>query len=77
MAVTNIEDLNLDDITEDLLTEKAVDMGSSLGVDTREGSVYRDAAAGHITRTAEFFDNLSQLKEILYIFTCPGEILDE
>lgn len=77
MAVTNIEDLNLDDITEDLLTEKAVDMGSSLGVDTREGSVYRDAAAGHITRTAEFFDNLSQLKEILSIFTCTGEILDE
>lgn len=76
-TIRNVEDLNLDDIDEELLTDQAIAMGKALGVDTREGSVYMDAAAGHIARTAEFFDNLREVRDILSIFTCTGDVLDE
>ena len=77
MAVRNVEDLNIDEITEETLTEQMLEMGTALGVDTREGSVYGDASAGHIIRTAEFYNMLSDFFDIFSIFTCTGEILDE
>lgn len=73
----NIADLNLDEITEEFLYEQCVDMGEELGVDTRQGSIYRDAAAGHIIRISKFFDDLRGVDEIISLDTCSGEILDE
>ena len=76
-TVRNIEDLKLDEITEEVLLEQAIAMGEALGVDTNQGSVYRDACDGHVTRTSDFFDDLSMVAEIISINTCTGEILDE
>jgi len=73
----NIEDLGLDEITEDYLREMAIQMGTDLGVDTRQGSLYRDSAEGHIRRTADFFDDLRAVAEIIGIATCTGYVLDE
>lgn len=77
MAVTNIEDLNLDEITEEFLREEMIDMGTDLGVDTRQGSLYRDAGEGHAFRTAKFFNDLRQVVGIISIFSCTGDVLDE
>ena len=76
-TIRNVEDLNLDDIDEELLTDQAIAMGKALGVDTREGSVYMDAAAGHISRTAEFLSYLAEIRDVTSIFTATGEVLDE
>ena len=38
--VRNIEDLSLDDITEEFLLDECIDMGDELEVDTRQGSIY-------------------------------------
>lgn len=73
----NIEDLKLDEITEELLQEQAIAMGDELGVDTNQGSIYRDACDGHVTRTSDFFDDLRSVKEIISLSTCTGDILDE
>ena len=75
--VRNIEDLNLDEIDEDFLRDKCIEMGMELEVDTRQGSIYRDAAEGHIIRVAKFFDDLRQVKEIISLSTCTGDVLDE
>lgn len=74
---TNIADLQLEDITEEFLIEECVEMGLELGVDTSQGSIYMDAAAGHILRTAKFFNDLRQVQEIISLNTCTGEVLDE
>lgn len=76
-TVRNIEDLKLDEITEEFLTEQAIAMGEELGVDTNQGSIYRDACDGHVTRTSDFFDDLRSVREITSIYTCTGDILDE
>lgn len=76
-SIRNIEDLSLDDVTEDLLIEQFLDMGEELGVDTRQGSIYWDACMGSIIRTAMLFDDLAQIKEIISIQTCTGDVLDE
>ena len=76
-TIRNVEDLNLDDIDEELLTDQAIAMGKALGVDTREGSVYMDAAAGHISRTAEFLSYLAEIRDVTSIFTATGDVLDE
>ncbi len=75
--IRNIEDLSLDDITEEFLLEECIDMGDDLNVDTRQGSIYRDAADGHIIRTAKFFSDLRQVAEIISLQTCTGDVLDE
>lgn len=75
--VRNIEDLRLDDITEDFLREECIDMGDELEVDTRQGSIYRDAAEGHIIRSAKFFSDLRQVAEIISLQSCTGDVLDE
>lgn len=77
MAVTNIEDLNLDEITEEFLREEMIDMGTDLGVDTRQGSLYRDAGEGHVFRTAKYFNDLRQIVSIISIYSSTGEMLDE
>lgn len=69
--------IDLDNITEDYLQEQAIALGKELGVDTREGSVYMDAAQGHIIRTAKFFNDLRSVDEMLALDTCYGEILEE
>lgn len=73
----NIEDLKLDEITGEFLLDECVEMGEKLGVDTRQGSLYRDAAAGHILRISKFFNDLRQVQRIISLDTCTGEILDE
>lgn len=75
--IVNIADLGLDEITEEFLQEQCEELGDDLGVDTSQGSVYMDAAAGHIIRTAKFFNDLRQVQEIISLRTCTGEILDE
>lgn len=77
MASTNIEDLKLEDITEEFLHEELIDMGAKLGVDTRQGSIYRDAGEGHAFRAAKFFNDLRQVVDIISIYSCTGDVLDE
>ena len=74
---TNIEDLGLDEITEDYLREVAIEMGTDLEVDTRQGSLYMDACEGHIRKTAFFFEALRSVAQIIDITTCTGYVLDE
>lgn len=75
--VKNIEDLSLDDVTEDALIEQFFEMGEELGIDTRQGSIYWDACMGSIIRTAMFFDQLASVNEIISLQTCTGDVLDE
>lgn len=73
----NIEDLPLNDITEEVLIEQFFDIGNYLNVDTRQGSIFWDASMASIIRTSMFLDQLKMVKEIISIFTCTGDILDE
>lgn len=75
--ITNIEDLNIDEITEDFLENEAIEQGIARNVDTRQGSLYRDAADGHIIRTAKFFDDLKQVASIISMSSCTGYVLTE
>lgn len=75
--IRNVGDLKLDEITEETLLAQAIAMGDALGVDTNQGSIYRDACDGHATRTSDFFDDLRAVAEIISLNTCTGEILDE
>lgn len=77
MAATNIEDLRLDEITEEFLQDESISMGAELGVDTRQGSIYRDASDGHVFRAAKFFNDLRQIVDIISIYSCTGDMLDE
>ncbi|RKJ17663.1 baseplate J/gp47 family protein [bacterium D16-50] len=63
--------------TEDYFMEQAREMGDALGVDTREGSVYMDAAAGHCLRAAKFYEDLRSVFDLLFADTCTGDVLDE
>lgn len=73
----NIEELKLDEITSEFLLDECIEMGEGLGVDTRQGSLYRDAAAGHIIRISKFFNDLRQVNRIISLDTCTGDILEE
>lgn len=66
-----------EEYTEDYFMEQAEEMGEKLGVDTREGSVYMDAAAGHIIRTSKFYEDLRTMFSMLAANSCSGEVLDE
>lgn len=66
-----------EEYTEDYFMEQARLMGEKLGVDTRQGSVYMDAAIGHCIRTAKFYNDLSTMYEMLCIDTCTGDVLEE
>lgn len=73
----NVEDLNLDEITEEFLENEAIRMGIALDVDIRQGSLYRDAADGHIIRTAKFFDDLRYVAQMISMSTTTGDVLTE
>lgn len=77
LPIVNVEDLALEDITEEFLIEHFYAMGTAMGVDTRQGSIYWDASMGSILRTTFFFDMLRQVRDILSLWTCTGEVLDE
>ena len=63
--------------TEDYFMEQARKMGDALRVDTREGSVYMDAAAGHCLRASKFYEDLRSVFNLLFADTCTGDVLDE
>lgn len=75
--IVNVEDLALEDITEDFFIEHFHAMGTAMGVDTRQGSIYWDASMGSILRATFFFGMLKQVRDILSLWTCTGEVLDE
>lgn len=60
----------------DSLLKEALSMGAALGVDTRQGSVYFDAAAGHCFRMAKFYSDLVRIASITKLETATGESLD-
>lgn len=66
-----------DEVNEEYWLNQAEELGEDLDVDTREGSVYMDAATGHCIRTAKFYSDLALAYEMLAIDTCGGEILTE
>lgn len=66
-----------DEFTEEYFIEQAREMGDALGIDTREGSVYMDAAAGHCIRAAKFYEDLRSVFNLLFSDTCTGDVLDE
>lgn len=63
--------------TEDYLLGQARQMGQSLGVDTRQGSIYMDACMGHILRVAKFYEDLRMAFQMFSDETCTGEVLEE
>lgn len=65
------------EVDEEFWMNQAEELGESLDVDTREGSVYMDAAAGHCIRTAKFYSDLASVYEILAVDTCGGDVLTE
>lgn len=73
----SIKDIGIENITEEFLLEKAEEMGDELQIDTRQGSVYMDAAKGHIIRAAKFFEDLRLARNMLAEDTCTDEILYE
>ena len=77
MSIRNIEDLELDDITEDTLRDERDDLADDYGVDSREGSLYYDATEAHILRAAKFFNDLRSIDGIISLDTCTGDVLDE
>lgn len=75
--IINIDDLKLDDVTDELLIDQFIEMGDELGVDTRQGSIYWDACMGSMIRTSTFIEWLSKIKEIISLESCTGDVLDE
>lgn len=65
-----------EEYTEEYFVDHAKAMGKELGVDTRQGSVYMDAAMGHCIRAAKFYNDLRTTFNMLFLDTCTGEILD-
>lgn len=66
-----------EEFTEDYFMDQARALGEEYGVDTRQGSVYMDAATGHCIRIAKFMNDLSTAFEMLAVDTCTGDILTE
>lgn len=65
------------EFTEDYFIEQAQALGEEYGVDTRQGSIFMDAATGHCIRIAKFMNDLSTVFEMLAVDTCTGDILTE
>lgn len=66
-----------DEMTEEYFLRQAEQMGTELGVDVSQGSIYMDAAKGHIIRASKFFEDLRITFDMLAIDTAPKEILIE
>lgn len=60
---------------EEYWMDLAEERGDTLGVDTREGSVYMDTQAGHCIRTSKFYGDLEFLHEAMMPDTAKGEFL--
>lgn len=63
--------------TEQYFREQAKALGDELGVDTRDGSIYMDMAAGHCLRAAFFFQNLEEMFNMFALDTCYADVLDD
>lgn len=57
--------------------DQARALGEEYGVDTRQGSLFMDAATGHCIRIAKFMNDLSTAFEMLAVDTCTGDVLTE
>lgn len=66
-----------EEYTEEYFLEQARLKGQELNIDTRQGSLYMDAATGHCIRAAKFMADLSQAFDMLAVDTCGGSILTE
>lgn len=66
-----------EEFTEEYFIDQAIALGEEYGVDTRQGSLFMDAAMGHCIRSAKFMNDLSTAFEMLAVDTCTGEILTE
>ncbi len=66
-----------EEFTEEYFLTQARALGDELGVDTRNGSVYMDMAAGHCLRAAFFFANLSEMFNMFALDTCYADVLDD
>ncbi|MCD8150608.1 MAG: baseplate J/gp47 family protein [Clostridiales bacterium] len=66
-----------EEFTEDYFMDQARALGEEYGVDTRQGSLFMDAATGHCIRCAKFMNDLSTAFEMLAVDTCTGDILTE
>lgn len=54
-----------EEFTEDYFMDQARALGEEYGVDTRQGSLFMDAATGHCIRIAKFMNDLSIAFEML------------
>ncbi len=66
-----------EEFTEKYFREQARALGDEMGVDTRDGSIYMDMAAGHCIRAAFFFANLEEVFTMFALDTCYGDALDD
>ncbi len=66
-----------EEFTEEYFMDQARALGEEYGIDTRQGSLFMDAATGHCIRSAKFMNDLSTVFEMLAVDTCTGEILTE
>ncbi len=66
-----------EEFTEEYFLTQARALGNELGVDTRNGSVYMDMAAGHCLRAAFFFANLSEMFNMFALDTCYADALED
>jgi len=66
-----------EEFTEDYFMDQARALGEEYGVDTRQGSLFMDAATGHCIRIAKFMNDLSTAFEMLAVDTCIGDVLTE
>ena len=66
-----------EEFTEEYFLTQARALGDELGVDTRNGSVYMDMAAGHCLRAAFFFANLKEMFNMFALDTCYADVLDD
>lgn len=65
------------DRTFEKILDEALEEGVRHGVDTRQGSVFYDAVAGHCFRTAKFYADLDTIYERSSIATAIGSELDD
>lgn len=66
-----------EEFTEEYFMDQARALGEEYGVDTRQGSLFMDAATGHCIRIAKFMNDLSAAFEMLAVDTCTGDVLTE
>ena len=66
-----------EEYTEEYLMSQAREMGQTLGVDTRQGSVYMDACTGHVMRVAKFYEDLRMAFSMFSDESCVGTVLDQ